>query len=271
MRRGMARHWLAALLLAVLTACKPSVEGETRAWDGHKLTLQEWSGKFPNFRSAIDGRLAEAQRDFDAALQIGDEEQRAAKMRQANDKVSVLTNLFAEIDRKVKQFDTLRRDPALRQVPPQVLMPSMQAADATMALARAKMDGPVANAGEAVGKLRDTSALLTRAIEPLQRAKDQAQQAKPKTPDGQGSAPPPGLPGNAGQPPTGDPSLAEPPPNLNPPGVPRMGGTTAPAAAPALQVRPGAGNLPTGVQLRNAAPVAPAAQQPPPAVAPLHP
>ncbi len=235
---------MAALLVGVV-ACKPSIEGESRAWDQNKLTLQEWVGKFPNFRGAVDGRVREAQADFDAAKAIGDGDQRAEKMREANNKLAALTTAFQEIDRKIKEYDTLKRDPTLLQLQGVQLMPAMQMSEAILREARTKMDGPVANAGEALGRLREASVMIDRAMQPLQQARSQVA----ARPQGQPGMPPPaqmGQPGQLGQP--GQPGMApgQPLPMGQPGMRPAMGpgaGPMGPGAAP-MGAPPPAGMAP---------------------------
>ncbi len=292
----MARLSAAALALMTVVACKPSVEGETRTWDQNRLTLQEWTGKFPNFRPAIEGRLAEAQADFDAAKGIGDADERANKMREANNKLSTLTSAFQDIDRKIREYETLKNDPALLRLPGTILMPAMNASQAMLADARRRLDGPVSNAGEAVGRLRDASAGIVRAMTPLQQARSQAiqQQGRPGQPGQPGMGQPPGQagmgqpgmggqpgqPGMGGQP--GQPGMGMPPQGMARPMAPAMGapGMGAPGMggqgmAPQGQLQPGAvppgagGQMAPGMAPRMAPPPgAPPAGAPPAGAAP---
>lgn len=266
------QHWQPLVIRMAVTAaallalgCKPSVEGETRAWDQNKLTLQEWSGKFANFKPAIEGRIAEAQRDFDAAKVLSDADARAAKMREANDKLYALTTAFQEIDRKVKEYDTLKNDPALLRLQGMVLMPAMQASENIMRAARMRMDGPVANAGEALGRLRDASAGIDNAMRPLQdlrsRANAQPAQGQPGTLGQPGMPGQPGMggqpqmpgqplmPGQVGLPPTGAmggapmgmrPTMGVPPSAGMPGGAPMPGQMGPGGAGGAMQPQPGA-------------------------------
>ncbi|MSQ84603.1 MAG: hypothetical protein EXR77_17275 [Myxococcales bacterium] len=241
-QRSPVRQWgLSVMVLALFLACgcKPSVEGETRAWDQNKLTLQEWSGRFANFRPAIDSRVAEAQTDFDVAKSMGDPDARAAKMREANDKLYALTTAFQEIDRKLKEYDRLKADPLMLRMPGTMLMPAMQMSDGLLRSARARMEGPVNNAGEALGRLRDASEGITRAMAPLQDAKNRA-----------AAAPQPGQMGQPGQ--FGQPIL---PPGAMPvgqmPGQPRMGaqGMLQPGMGQPAMAQPGMGQpgMPPGM------------------------
>ena len=229
-----------AIALVIVQACKPSIEGETRAWDQNKLTLQEWSGKFANFKPAINDRVAEAQRDFDAAKALGDADARAAKMREANDKLYALTTAFQEIDRKVKEYDVLKNDPALLKLSGAMLMPALQAAENMMRTARMRMDGPVSNAGEALGRLRDASAGITNACKPLEDLRMRAN-SMPSQPPGQMGNVPPGAPPMAGQPGMGMPPNAGAQPALGaPPGALPPGGLGGPVGMrPAMPMAPG--------------------------------
>ena len=273
-----ARLGAAAMALITVVACKPSVEGETRTWDQNRLTLQEWTGKFPNFRPAIEGRLAEAQAEFDAAKGIGDADERANKMREANNKLSTLTSAFQEIDRKIREYETLKNDPALLRLPGTILMPAMNASQMMLADARRRLDGPVSNAGEAVGRLRDASAGIVRAMAPLQQARSQAnpqQQARPGQPGmGQPGMGQPGM-GQPGmdQPGMGQPGMGAPPPGMARPMPPSMGapGMGAPAmGAPGMggqgQMQPG--RVPAGAGGQMAPGMAPPPGAPPAGSAP---
>jgi hypothetical protein len=263
----LVRLSAAALALMTVVACKPSVEGETRTWESNRLTLQEWVGKFPNFKPAIDGRMAEAQADFDAAKAIGDADERAAKMREANNKLSTLTSAFQDIDRKIREFETLKNDQQLLRLPGTILMPAMNASQAMLADARRRLDGPVNNAGEAVGRLRDASQAIERAMTPLRQARAQVQQqnqqGRPGQPGQPGMGQPPGAMGQPGQmqggmgQPGGMPGQ-QPMGMARPMGAPGMG-------APAMG-NPGLG--PQGMGMQMAPGVAPGAGAPPPGVMP---
>lgn len=290
MKTKTFRMWIAALALLAAVGCKPSVEGETRAWDQNKLTLQEWAGRFANFKPAIDGRVAEAQKDFEAAKGLSDPDARAAKMREANDKLYVLTTAFQEIDRKLKEYDNLKADPNLLKLPGTILMPAMQASEQILRSARMRMDGPVSNPGEALGRLRDASEGITRAMAPLQDARNRAAAATPPT----GQQPPPGAPPmagpggpNAGNPAMGNAPMPQVPLNAPRPGaIPSMMGGMAqpgagaggpgmppagmnpamanPAAGPRPQVAPPPGAPPAGAPPAGAPP----AMAKPPGAAP---
>lgn len=214
----------AVALSAALLGCKPSIEGETRSFDQNKLTVQEFGGKFPSLKGALDGRLAEAQQTFDAALQLSDPDQRAQKMRDANNLITVITGLFREIETKVRDLDALKHDPTLLQLPGTQLMPAMQMSDQLAAQARAQLDQPASNAGELQGRLRDASQLLSRAKEPLERLRaEAAPKPAPGTAAPAGAAPAAPQPaGLGGAPGFGRPAAA-----------PAPAPTPAPAAAPA--------------------------------------
>lgn len=262
MKLTRLRTLFAALALsAALLGCKPSIEGETRSFDQNKLTVQEFGGKFPALKMALDARLAEAQQTFDAALQLSDPDQRAQKMRDANNLVTVITGLFREIETKVRDLETLKRDPTLLQLPGTQLMPAMQMSDQLAAQARAQLDQPASNAGELQGRLRDASQLLSRAKEPLERLRAEV---APKTGPA-GGPPPAGAPGapppaaGAGMPPAAGGAM---PPPAAVPGTPPPGATPPPAG---IGGAPGFGR-PAGAPPPPAAAPAPAA--PPPAAAP---
>jgi hypothetical protein len=272
----LVRLSAAALALMTVVACKPSVEGETRTWESNRLTLQEWVGKFPNFKPAIDGRMAEAQADFDAAKAIGDADERAAKMREANNKLSTLTSAFQDIDRKIREFETLKNDQQLLRLPGTILMPAMNASQAMLADARRRLDGPVNNAGEAVGRLRDASQAIERAMTPLRQARAQVQQqnqqGRPGQPGQPGMGQPPGAMGQPGQmqggmgQPGGMPGQ-QPMGMARPMGAPGVGGPAMgnPGLGPQGQLPPQGAQ---GMGMQMAPGVAPGAGAPPPGVMP---
>lgn len=258
--RNFWKTGLSLALAATLLACGPSEEGETRAWDQNKLAMQEYSGKFPNFRPAFDERMSEAQQLWEAAKALSDKEARAQKMREANDKLSTLTYAFQEVERKLRDLDTLKQDRVLLALPGYQLMPAMQASDAMLRQARGMMNGPIGNSGEALGRLKDASAMIVRAMEPLQQARSQAvaqQQRQDVVPGAQPAAAgqPPATGGAAGMPATPPPpsSLGGMPPpaaQAAPPlGAPPTAPTTVPPAGspPVLGGRPGFGGAPPPV------------------------
>ncbi|HEY8379658.1 MAG TPA: hypothetical protein VIK91_24365 [Nannocystis sp.] len=74
--------WLTALML-VVGACSKTVEGESKKWTANTAKIAELSAMYPGFKDVLEARKAAAQKVFDAAEGLA-EEQKIEKMAEAN-------------------------------------------------------------------------------------------------------------------------------------------------------------------------------------------
>jgi hypothetical protein len=71
-------------LLLVASCAKPTAESETKAWESSKQTLETLGAKYPGFKPALEEVKNEASKQWDAALEVSDDEKKVEAMRAAN-------------------------------------------------------------------------------------------------------------------------------------------------------------------------------------------
>jgi len=95
------------LLLISLTflvfSCKRTVEGEKNAFNSNVKDVKSLALDFPSFKSVIDEQVTKAEAAFKESENISNEEQKIAKMAEAN---SLLTSGFIYDLKKVKSMKT---------------------------------------------------------------------------------------------------------------------------------------------------------------------
>lgn len=91
---------ISLLALFVLANCKPNAKNEAQYWANHKKELAEATAKWPNFRAVLDNKMKEASAIWAESEKITNEEEKAAKMKEANEKIDELLNQFTQIKYK---------------------------------------------------------------------------------------------------------------------------------------------------------------------------
>lgn len=71
-------------IFLIASCAKPTTESETKRWESHQKTLQTLSVKYPSFKNALTEVERSAAQQWEAALKVGDEEQKIAAMQTAN-------------------------------------------------------------------------------------------------------------------------------------------------------------------------------------------
>jgi TolA-binding protein len=102
------------LFLFVFYACGPSSKNETAKWTQNLTELKSIQTKYPGFSSLIEEKIKEATAIYNSAEQIKEEEQKAQKMRDANNVfetgcIGKLKNISAKFDAIQKKQDDLRK------------------------------------------------------------------------------------------------------------------------------------------------------------------
>lgn len=182
-RSFLASLPLAATLLSaalLLPGCGKSVEGELKKWDRNKLEVQEFSAKYSGFKGALQQRLEAAKVDMKAAeAKSGDAKLKA--MALANDKVQTILFRFRQVERKMREWDSLKRDSTLKRMPMGLVRAPMEDAEGAVRRTRQMLKtAQPANAGEAIGRLKSAETLLTKALAPLKSLKRKAEKARSK-------------------------------------------------------------------------------------------
>lgn len=73
-----------AIVLLLGLGCKKSVEGETKSWESNQRKISDLKAQFPGFSKALDEQLQSAKSIWDNAASISAEDQKIAKMAEAN-------------------------------------------------------------------------------------------------------------------------------------------------------------------------------------------
>ena len=101
----MRRLAFCLIALFAFTACKKSVEGESKRWDSGIRTVDELGVLYPSFKAALEVQRQKAIVAMDAAKSVADEKERISKMASAN---NLLMGGFAgqlrDVDATIKQI-----------------------------------------------------------------------------------------------------------------------------------------------------------------------
>ena len=94
---------LIVTLLITAFSCGPSVEGETKNWDRNIEQLKKMQKNYPAYADMIKAKITEAEKVYNDASSISDDEKKADKMREANNMLNLgcvgnLKNMSSKID-----------------------------------------------------------------------------------------------------------------------------------------------------------------------------
>lgn len=94
------------VVLLALGGCKKSAEGETASWTANTKSVAELMAQYPGFKPALQARLDEAQKIWDAAESLSDDA-KVDKMAEAN---TALTKGFVgDLKALPKMMEDLRK------------------------------------------------------------------------------------------------------------------------------------------------------------------
>jgi colicin import membrane protein len=135
------RKFLFALLttmLLILPACSKSVEGESRRWEVNTSRVAELEAVYPGFKGALATRKANAQKLYEAASGLG-EEQKIEKLAEANKALMAgFVGDLVAIDDKIKKLRERRVEAAAETSEATKLAAQVAAEDAQKAIERAE-------------------------------------------------------------------------------------------------------------------------------------
>lgn len=110
MPRGIAIALTFLLLFLGVTACKKTVEGETKSWDANVKKVEAMKARYPGLKEALDSRLSSAKEVKAKADDLA-EEAKAEQLSAAN---SALMKGFvgdlAKLDKKIEKLRKSRVD-----------------------------------------------------------------------------------------------------------------------------------------------------------------
>lgn len=173
------------LLAAVaLAGCAKTVEGESKRWEQTERKARELATLHPGFKTAIEGQLADAKKQLDAAQEAGGEAA-ADQMAKANQALARLTGPLGQLDAQIKGVEKKSVEVASAAQDEAARMAAKQAteqASRAIADARAVLKRGAATSAEAVtllSKAQSDLKAVDRTLSTLiQKAKAAAKTAK---------------------------------------------------------------------------------------------
>lgn len=172
------RGLVAGATLLLLIACAPSSKNEQQYWDNHNKAVAEFSVKWPAYKGLLAAKQAKAKPLWDEASKVGDEKQKAEKMKAANEALHEgLLSKLDEIKYKSKSVeDTIgklnalklpkskdgTRDEAVRSA-----QSTLNGVSAALATAPASEEAAVALLSEQISKLITAGSNADRALKAL--------------------------------------------------------------------------------------------------------
>src|SRR4051812_44027737 len=111
---------LAITLLLLVSGCKPKVEGETTSWKENQKKAADYKTKYPAYAAALDQSFAEASKIWDDATRITKEEDKAQKMRDANNEYNKLLGPIASFESNVESANSSQKKAQGKKYPSSV-------------------------------------------------------------------------------------------------------------------------------------------------------
>ncbi|MCW3127151.1 MAG: hypothetical protein JWO03_2809 [Bacteroidetes bacterium] len=161
---------LAITLLVLMSGCKPKVEGETTSWKENQKKATDFKAKYPAFAASLDQSFTNASKIWDDAAKITKEEEKAAKMREANDEYGKLLSPMTSYESNVESANSSQKKAQGKKYPSSV----WKQVSSDMSEAYDKLEG-------SINKFHDAQpATLEEAIKDATEASDLASDARSK-------------------------------------------------------------------------------------------
>ena len=120
--------------------CSPSEEGETKKWQINVDKTAQYGTTFPQFKTVLEARLAEAKTAFEAAKSEGDKEKRAEKMKTANAKIGESIAKLDAYTSKRKEIKAAMNDARVKKHPSSKVDPARKAAKKALKKAKKRIE-----------------------------------------------------------------------------------------------------------------------------------
>jgi hypothetical protein len=167
---------------AFIIGCKPSAKNEVQYWENNKKDFAEAVAKYPAFKDVLNRKMAEAQKIWDEAEKISGDDDKAAKMKAANEKLNEILNQFTQIKFKSQGIEDAIAKVNAKKLTTLEDITRTKAVNAARAslrevadmLAGAKVTGDEDTkkvTGEAISKLISAQGDIDRATKSLEPAK----------------------------------------------------------------------------------------------------
>lgn len=188
----MKKFFILSFILSVfIYACGPSVEGESKAWKNNLNALNKIKSEHPVYAKVIEEGIAKAQKVYDAAAKLKDEEAKAEKMEEANNILNTgcvgsLKNMESKInsiDSKIERLKRERRDMGTAEIElSKVVIEEANAnvKEARRVMSRSEVEGdPCIEVSSAYSNLESSYKDIDRTISNFKRKKrDKKRDAK---------------------------------------------------------------------------------------------
>jgi hypothetical protein len=186
MKKFMIMAVIASFVLCVITGCKPSTKGEMDKWEVSKKDLAEATAKWPAFKGVLDKKMADAQKMWDEALKLTNEDEKAKKMKEANAFLDDLLNQFTQIKYKMKGVEDAiakfngkkltKSEDSIRQKAVSEAQKIIKQAENTLSTAKARAED------EAKGITQDVISKLIGVLGDIERAMKSVEPQKTAAP-----------------------------------------------------------------------------------------
>ena len=108
---------LMSVLIIALFSCGPSIEGESKSWKSNVAELEQLKKDYPTYAEIIKTTMSEAEKVYSEAQGISNEDEKADKMREANNLLSSgcvgnLKNMkskIADVEKSSKELKGLKQ------------------------------------------------------------------------------------------------------------------------------------------------------------------
>ncbi len=178
------------VLLATLSGCKATVEGESKRWQTKVEQLNSHAAAHPNFQAPIEAHIAAAAVQYEGARDRGNDEEVAKAMAEANRTLDELLQLFESIDSRKQEVARLQRDHDLMSLSARIVTPLIREADdAVFAVNETLRTATPPTAARAKISLKTALDRLEAATRNLRRLRDQARRDRERQERSQAGTP----------------------------------------------------------------------------------
>ncbi len=161
--------------------CSPTEEGETKTLQRNVDKTAQYGTTFPQFKTVLDARLAEAKKDFEAAKGEGDKEKRAEKMKTANAKIGAAISKLDSYTAKRKELKSAMNHPNVKKQSASKVDSARKSAKKALKKAKKKIEGATPSTiGELMSVVGDAHQMLISGGASLMRLKSTSSTKKKK-------------------------------------------------------------------------------------------
>ncbi len=105
MKKIIALSLFFSLFVITFSGCKPTAKNEVKYWENNKKEFAEAVALYPSFKGVLSAKMEEAKKIWSEAEKISNEENKAKKMKEANEKIDEVLNQFTQIKYKIQGIE----------------------------------------------------------------------------------------------------------------------------------------------------------------------